>query len=73
MVRLSEHHDVPAVPARPTAVFFKTGPFAWNGVLGFWVPLTVFCGWFISIFILMRRALVAEKHDTGERTPTPVG
>lgn len=53
--------------------FFKTGPFAWNGVLGFWVPLTVFCGWFISIFILMRRALIAEKHDTGERTPAPVG
>ncbi|WP_286274295.1 hypothetical protein [Mycobacterium antarcticum] len=54
--------------------FFKTGPFAWNGVLGFWVPLAVFCGWFISIFVLMRRALVAEGRISGsEHAVLPVG
>jgi hypothetical protein len=43
--------------------FFKTGPFAWNGVLGFWIPLTVFCGWFVSMFYLIRRALLQEMHE----------
>ena len=40
--------------------FFKTGPFAWNGLLAFWVPLTLFCGWFLVMFYLMRRALLRE-------------
>jgi hypothetical protein len=40
--------------------FFKSGPFAWNGVLGFWVPLTVFCSWFISVFYFIRRSVVSE-------------
>lgn len=43
--------------------FFKTGPFAWNGVLGFWIPLTVFCGWFVSMFYLIRRSLLDETHE----------
>jgi hypothetical protein len=40
--------------------FFKTGPFAWNGLFAFWVPLSVFCGWFLMIFYLMRRAALRE-------------
>jgi hypothetical protein len=46
--------------------FFKTGPFAWNGVLGFWVPLTVFGGWFVTMFVLIRRAVLEEM-----RMPEP--
>ena len=37
--------------------FFKDGPFAWDGFFAFWIPLTIFCGWFIVSFYLMRRAI----------------
>lgn len=40
---------------------FKTGPFAWNGLLAFWVPGTMFFGWFIVIGILMVKASGREK------------
>ncbi len=41
--------------------FFKTGPFAWNGLFAFWIPLTVFCGWFIMVFYLIRRSVLRES------------
>lgn len=44
--------------------FFKTGPFAWNGVLGFWIPLTVFCSWFLAMVYLIRRAVLREMQST---------
>ena len=27
------------------AIFFKTGPFAWDGILAFWLPFALFFGW----------------------------
>ncbi|TAM67465.1 hypothetical protein [Mycobacterium sp.] len=45
---------VPAV----IAFFAKNGPFAWNGLLVWWVPLTSFTGWFVLMIILARRAVL---------------
>lgn len=37
--------------------FFKTGPFAWDGLLAFWLPAVLFGPWFIIMFIMMRKAI----------------
>lgn len=40
--------------------FFKTGPFAWNGLLTFWIPATAFFTWFIVMAFLLRNAIRRE-------------
>lgn len=32
--------------------FFKTGPFAWNGIVGFWIPATCFVWFFILLTVM---------------------
>ena len=36
--------------------FFYDGPFAWNGLIGIWIPLIFFGLWFLTIFHYLRRA-----------------
>ncbi len=44
------------------AVYFKTGPFSWNGVFGYWIPVTVFAvGMTINMILLLRRASHEES------------
>jgi hypothetical protein len=57
------------------AVFFKHGPFAWNGIIGFYAPLTVFFVWLvITTYLLLtaikRQAASAEAEAGGAVTPT---
>lgn len=38
------------------AVFMKTGPFSWNGIVGFWIPTVVFAaGMTMNAWLLSRR------------------
>lgn len=41
--------------------FFHSGPFAWNGVFGFWVPAAAFASWFLVTFHLLRKAILRER------------
>ena len=37
--------------------FFKTGPFAWNGLFGFYLPFATFWIWFFVMTYTIRRSL----------------
>jgi hypothetical protein len=41
--------------------FFHSGPFAWSGLFGLWIPLAVFGAWFLVIFQLLRKAALRER------------
>jgi hypothetical protein len=43
--------------------FFKHGPFAWNGLLAFWMALAVFGAWFIVMFVVLRQAINQQYEE----------
>ena len=43
--------------------FFKDGPFAWNGLLAFWLPATVFGPWFFVVSIFVMKAAKQQALD----------
>lgn len=47
-------------------VFFKHGPFAWNGLFGFYIPLTAYCAWMFVMTYLLRRAINDESVNRAE-------
>jgi hypothetical protein len=40
----------------------RTGPFAWNGLLVFWVPLSLFVMWLIVLSVLIFKAINKQEH-----------
>jgi hypothetical protein len=52
------------------AVFFKTGPFAWNGIIGYWIPVVVFAiGMSITCALMHRRARYEAARSGGRADP----
>lgn len=45
--------------------FFHEGPFAWNGLFGFWVPLAGFGSWWLVMFYVLRRAVLRDRLAAG--------
>jgi hypothetical protein len=48
-------------------VFFQSGPFAWNGLFAWWLPLGVFAVWIGVMYVMLLRAIKAGAGD-----PAPV-
>jgi hypothetical protein len=44
-------------------IFFKKGPFAWNGLLGFWLPAAAFGSWYLVMTVVVLRAIRNEAHE----------
>lgn len=41
--------------------YFKSGPFAWNGIFSFWIPLVDFFIWIVVSSVLMLKAVEREE------------
>jgi hypothetical protein len=54
------------------AVFFKTGPFAWNGIIGFWIPVILFVvGMSVTTALLLRRRRYEDQLATPSGLAAP--
>jgi hypothetical protein len=45
----------------PLGFLFRTGPFAWNGLIVFWLPFVFFGIWIMVMAILLLRAIKAQQ------------
>lgn len=50
------------------AVFFKTGPFSWNGIIGWWMPTVVFAIGMTMNMWLMHRHATLERGAVARRS-----
>ncbi|MEC9358561.1 MAG: hypothetical protein VX836_11915 [Pseudomonadota bacterium] len=46
------------------AYFFRTGPFAWDGLLAFWIAAGAFFAWLVTMTPVLLRAINAEPRST---------
>jgi hypothetical protein len=47
-------------------VFVTDGPFAWDGLLSFWIPLSSFTLWLVTMTVLLVRATAAAQLEPGQ-------
>lgn len=44
-------------------IFFFKGPFAWNGVISFWIPALAFCVWLVSLCVMFFRHIAVSERQ----------
>jgi hypothetical protein len=44
------------------SIFFFSGPFAWNGLIGFWLPVGSYVPFLLITFVQFYKAIVNEKN-----------
>lgn len=60
-------------------IVFHTGPFAWNGIFAFWLPLTVLGTWFFVMTVPLLQAIKQQEREQESRQsaalapPSPAG
>ena len=54
------------------AFLTRSGLFAWNGLLAFWIPAVVFCLWLAFASVLLIKAINAQMSAAVSQTPTTV-
>jgi hypothetical protein len=42
-------------------IFFQTGPFAWNGLLTFWLGATVFFTWYVVMSVVLGKSILRQS------------
>jgi hypothetical protein len=52
------------------SICFSTGPFAWNGLVAYWIPVFAFGFWILGMSILLLRAIASQEL---EEATAPVG
>jgi hypothetical protein len=45
------------------AYLTRSGPFAWNGIVPFWLPTFAFFGWIVTVAVLLFKAINAQMRD----------
>lgn len=51
------------------AIFFQSGPFAWNGLLAFWVPVSVFFVYLVCMIALLLKAITRQQQEEAAGLP----
>ena len=52
------------------AVFFTSGPFAWNGLIGFYIPIAVFAGWLAAMTYVLLNGLTLNREPSELGSPS---
>lgn len=47
-------------------MLFKTGPFAWNGIFTFWLAATAETAYFVTMFVVLRRAIANQEAEDAD-------